>query len=167
MALHKALNGLTVREASDADFWAYIACIGCPQYVRWRWDTPLPNTLWIRFAGNIRRNALSRLWWWAEITCDHTRSEDDPQRYDVTKKVRGRQTLMLWFGDCAFSGHMVVAQRLAALQEAQSLNDPAQAGICKTVNRIARVVCLDSLNTESESDALCRRALSISRMLNA
>jgi Family of unknown function (DUF6339) len=165
--LHRALDGITIREASDPDFWAYLACSGCAQYVRWRWDTPVANTLWIRYAGNIRRNALSRLWWWAETTCDHLRTENDPERYEITKKVRGRQTLMLWFGDCAFSGQSLIAQRLAALHETRLLNDSSQASVCKTVNRIAKIVCLDSLNTEAESDALCQRAFSVSQILNA
>lgn len=165
VAIHKALDGLTVREASDADFWAYMACFGCAQYVRWRWDTPNPGPLWSRFAGNIRRNAVARLWWWAEITRRHSIANDNPRHYEVTKKVRGRQTLMLWFVDCAFSGHAMVAHELAALQETVSLNDPAQAAVCRTVNRLARVVCLDSITTAPESETLCQRALAISRLL--
>ncbi len=66
--IHDRLTGLTAREACDADMWAWFACCGCPDYVRWRWDTDNPDALWTRYAGNIRRNALARLWWWAEIT---------------------------------------------------------------------------------------------------
>src|SRR6266436_2188512 len=58
VSLHKTLTGLTRREASDPDLWAYLCCFGCPQYVRWRWTTNKPNAMWVRYAGNIRRNAL-------------------------------------------------------------------------------------------------------------
>ena len=167
VAVHKSLDGLTVREASDADFWAYLACFGCPQYVRWRWEPRGVGALWTRFAGNTRRSALSRLWWWAEITCDHARQTTDPQRYSITRNVRDRQSLMLWFIDCAFSGHSLIAHKLAAFQQQHSLNDIAQKAICRTVNRLARVVCLDSIGTERESEALCERALRISQLLSA
>jgi hypothetical protein len=166
VAIHKSLDGLTHREASDPEFWAYLACFGCAQYVRWRYDTPKIAALWARFAGNTRRNAVSRLWWWADITCDHEKPTADPRRYQATRNVRGRTSLMLYFVDCAFSGHALVAHNLAALQGQHSLNDTAQKAICRTVNRLARVVCLDSIQSESESDALCQRALAISQLLS-
>jgi hypothetical protein len=165
--LHKALDGLTPREASDPDFWAYLSCFGCAKYVRWRWNTPKPDAFWTRIAGNIRRNAFSRLWWWAEITCDHSLPLSDSLRYAVTKKVHGRQSLMLWFVDCAFSGHAPIANQLATFQETHELNDTAQKAICRTVNRLARVVCLDSIKTDEKSEVLCQRALDISRLLAA
>jgi hypothetical protein len=167
IAVHKAFDGLTLREASDPDFWAYIACFGCAHYVRWRWETDKPAALWTRYAGNIRRNAVSRLWWWAEITCDLCKPLEDPHRYEITRNVRGRQSLMLWYVDCAFSGHPLVAHRLAALQEDRALNDTAQKDLCRTVNRLARVVCLDSISSQAQSDSLCERAHSISRLLNS
>ena len=34
--IHKALDGVTPREASGADFWAYLVTFGCPQYPRCR-----------------------------------------------------------------------------------------------------------------------------------
>ncbi|MDB6017864.1 MAG: hypothetical protein JWR19_2353 [Pedosphaera sp.] len=167
VAIHKALNGMTPREASDADLWAYLACMGCPRYVRWRWNTQDVAPLWTRFAGNIRRNALSRLWWWAEITHDPTKLIDNPQRYVVTKDVQNRQSLMLWFIDCAFSGHASIVYHLSALQKSHSLNDTEQKAVCRSVNRLARVVCLDSLPHSAEVEALCDRALQIGQLLAA
>lgn len=165
VAIHKAFHGITRREASDPDFWAYVTCFGCPWYVRWRWETSKRDALWNRFAGNIRRNAISRLWWWAEITCDHALPVDDPQRYKVTMNVRNRQSLMLWFIDCAFSGQTYIARKLAGLQEERALNDNYQKTICRTINRLARVVCLDLIQTEEQAEALCQHALKISQQL--
>jgi hypothetical protein len=167
VVLHKALHGLTAREASDPDFWAFLSCCGCPKYVRWRWNTDKPDAFWKRIAGNIRKNALSRLWWWADVTCNHALPLSDPLRYTVTKKVHERQTLMMWFVECAFSGHALITNQLAAFQEAHELNDPEQRAICRTVNRLARIVCLDSIETDEKSKVLCQRALDISRLLPA
>jgi hypothetical protein len=165
--LHKALDGLTPREASDPDLWAYLTCVGCPKYVRWRWNTPKADAFWTRLAGNTRRNALSRLWWWAEITHDSGQPTGSPERYAITKNVQGRQSLMLWLVDCAFSGQPKIVRELDAIQEAESLNDMAQKKICRTVNRLARVVCLDALEDDGEAKALCSRALQVSRFLAA
>lgn len=167
VAVHKAFDGLTIREASDADFWASITCFGCPKYVRWRWTTNKSGALWTRYAGNIRRNAISRLWWWAEITCDHSKTLDDSHRYDITRNVQDRQSLMLWYIDCAFSGLPLLAHRLAAFQQQHDLDDRRQKDICRTVNRLARVVCLDSIVSAAASDALCKRAHEISQLLAA
>ncbi|MBI2516582.1 MAG: hypothetical protein HYV95_06660 [Opitutae bacterium] len=167
VAIHRALEGLTWREATEPDFWAYLTCVACPQYTRWRWQTQKPSALWTRYAGNIRRNAISRLWWWAEITCDHAKPAGDPKRYTVTKNISGRQTLMLWFIDCAFSGNPLIAQELTSIQEMQKLNDTAQKTICRTMNRLARVTCLDSVSTSIESRTLCERAHKVSQLLQA
>jgi hypothetical protein len=165
--LHRSLDGLTPREASDPDFWAYLTCVACPQYVRWRWNTPKTNALWTRFAGNTRRNALSRLWWWAEITHAATQQIGNPDRYAITRKVQGRQSLMLWLVDCAFSGQPKIVRELSAIQESESLNDFAQKKICRSVNRLARVICLDALTKDEEVKALCGRALQVSHLLAA
>ena len=167
VALHKALDGLTPREASDPDFWAYLSCVGCPKYVRWRWNTSKPDALWTRIAGNIRRNALSRLWWWAEITYDAAKPLGNVERYKITKNVQGRQSLMLWLIDCAFSGHAKIVHHLSAIQEAEPLNDSQQKKICRSVNRLARVICLDALSEEVDAEALCNRALEVSELLPA
>jgi hypothetical protein len=165
--LHKSLDGLTRREASDPDFWAYLSCVACPKYVRWRWITSKPEAFWTRVAGNIRRNALSRLWWWAEITNNPALPIGNPDRYAITKNVKDRQTLMMYLVDCAFSGQPKIVRELSAIQEIESLDDPAQRKICRSVNRLARVVCLDALSTDQEAKALCNRALQVSRLLAA
>lgn len=167
VAIHKALSGLTRREASDAELWAHLSTLGCPQYVRWRWTTDKPGPLWGRFAGSKVRNALARLWWWAEVTCDDSKPLGHPQRYALTKNVQDRQTMMMWFVDCAFSGHGDIAAGLCELQEAQSLSDAGQRKICRSVNRLARVVCLDSLQGRPDAERLCLRALEVSEHLRA
>jgi len=163
--IHQALAGLTLREACDAEMWAWLACCGCPRYVRWRWDSDNTNALWTRFAGNTRRNALARLWWWAEITHQPAIPIGTPNRYDTTRNVRDRQSLMLWFVDCAFSGHPLLVQKLSELQQSAALNDAAQKRLCRSVNRLARVVCLDEADTDAQVETLCQRAVQVSQLI--
>jgi hypothetical protein len=166
-AIHQTLSGLTLREACDSEMWAWIACCGCSQYVRWRWGTDNSSALWKRFAGNTRRNALSRLWWWAEITHQPTFAVGNSERYSLTRNVRDRQSLMLWFVDCAFSGQPLLAQTLSILQQSAGLNDAAQKRLCRTVNRLARVVCLDSIRENTTAVCLCERALQLSQLITS
>jgi hypothetical protein len=74
---------------------------------------------------------------------------------------------MLWLVDCAFSGQPKIVRELSAIQEAESLNDSAQKKICRSVNRLARVICLDALSEDEEAKALCGRALQVSQLLAA
>lgn len=89
--IHKEMN-LTRRVASFASFWHYCTLFEYLDYVEWRWykaDKKLINK--DRVLGQWRRNALGRLWWWAEITFDA--NLDDP--YKWTKRCSKSQELML------------------------------------------------------------------------
>ena len=74
---------------------------------------------------------------------------------------------MLWLVDCAFSGQPKIVRELSAIQENESLNDSAQKKICRSVNRLARIVCLDALSADAEAKSLCNRALEVSQLLAA
>ncbi|MGP0065014.1 MAG: DUF6339 family protein [Isosphaeraceae bacterium] len=68
--VHATLR-LTRREAADRRIWESLAVVELPDYVRWRWRNleddgpPVPID---RFLGDEATNALSRLWWAAELT---------------------------------------------------------------------------------------------------
>jgi hypothetical protein len=70
-----ALLRLTRRQAADKRFWAWLATAECADYVRWRFpgkgdeeeDLDRRGTAVKRFMGQDRDNALSRLWWGAEL----------------------------------------------------------------------------------------------------
>jgi hypothetical protein len=155
--LHGLLDGVDPREAADAGLWAYLAAFACPGYVRWRWD----KSMQLRMAGSIRRNALARLWWWAEVTHDSSYDVTDHRRYAITKQTKGRADLVLWMGDCAFAGNRAIARRLCELQTEKKLGSSAQQDLCRTMNRILKMQCLDALPDASIRDA-CDRALQIS-----
>ena len=70
--LHATLR-LTRREAADARLWNFIALRLAPDYVRWRHpprasaNNPVPQTNRSRFVGSFHTQAISRLWWAAEM----------------------------------------------------------------------------------------------------
>jgi hypothetical protein len=69
--LHGALR-LTRREASDPGIWAFLAGVhpATSAYVRWRWATEEGELTPIRLVGRVNQQAISRLWWGAELFRD-------------------------------------------------------------------------------------------------
>ncbi len=79
--IHHLFNevGMNRIIAANGDFWDFLTVFHFNDYLRWRWKQS-PNKE--RFlSSNTKRNAISRLWWWAELTYDPNR--DDP--YELTK----------------------------------------------------------------------------------
>lgn len=62
--VHSTLR-LIPREAADRRLWAYLGVVTAPDYVRWRFTE---NARRERFIGRDDTQALSRLWWGAELT---------------------------------------------------------------------------------------------------
>jgi hypothetical protein len=68
--VHATLR-LTRREAADRRIWSYVAAVALPDYTRLRWRDPIDRKAPVaidRFVGDAATNALSRLWWAAELT---------------------------------------------------------------------------------------------------
>ncbi len=164
--VHRAFAGLTSREACDPGLWAWFTVFAVPGYVHWRWPTGSLPALAGRMAGNIRRNALARLWWWAEVTHDPEKEIDDQDRYKTTLVTEGRSDFILYVGDCAFSGNRDLLHHLSNLQQTEAKGSKEQQRLCRAVNRIARVICLDSLDVDLQMRMLCERAYQISQNLS-
>lgn len=68
VALHQSLP-LTRREAADMRFWHYLGLVRHPGYIAWRYfDSEQGKTNKHRFIGRFDEHALSRLWWFAELS---------------------------------------------------------------------------------------------------
>jgi len=79
--IHHLFNeaGMNRIIAANGDVWDFLTVFYFNDYLCWRWKES-PNKE--RFlSSKTKRNAISRLWWWAEITHDPNR--DDP--YELTK----------------------------------------------------------------------------------
>lgn len=156
--LHELLNGISKRQASDAGFWVYLSAFGCPAYTVWRW----PNKAGDRMSASIRRNSLARLWWWAQSTHDDQYDIGDNRRYEATLHTRNRQDLVLWLGDCAISGNERISRILCQIQKEKELGGSDQQKLVKTMNRMLKMVSVDSLTDDSDIMEACLRAHSLS-----
>ena len=83
--LHKLLP-LSRHEASRIEFWHHLAIDVCRGYTNNRWpkkkerfseEFTYPEE---RYHGRWTRNAVARLWWWAELT---RQTGEDPYRYTM------------------------------------------------------------------------------------
>ncbi len=90
LAVRAALP-LTPREAADRNVWWWLALRRYPEIVRARWtktgEGGVPSFSRERMLGQVNRNALSRLWWGAEMV--HTL----PNPTDYTQLVFKNQDL--------------------------------------------------------------------------
>ncbi len=98
LRLHSAFKNLTRIQAINPYMWTYL-CHAFPeyrQYIRLRWlQVPRENTIRSRFFATtpdsmINDNALSRLWWYGELTYDPDNTRDP---YELTKILLTNQTL--------------------------------------------------------------------------
>lgn len=79
--MHRLL-ALTRREAAEMRFWHYLAAVQFSEYVAWRYfDEAQDKVSRQRYLGSLSDNALSRLWWWAELTAD--RRAPDPYKNTI------------------------------------------------------------------------------------
>ena len=77
--LHKQFP-ISRRQAAHTALWHYCSLFEFMDYVKWRWQKTETGKLnKDRFLGAWRRNALGRLWWWAEISQD--KSLEGPYQY--------------------------------------------------------------------------------------
>lgn len=65
----------------------------------------------------------------------------------------------------AFSGNRDILHHLSELQLKKAKSSKDQQRLCRAVNRIARVTCLDSLDDNSKMKKLCEQAYEISQNL--
>jgi len=135
--LHAALR-LRRSEAADRRLWSWLAVVRYPDYVRWRFPgrTPDDVTAVKRFLGGDRDNALSRLWWGAEMT----RNGND---YSPTAKAFERQDIpSTWLSLDAFHNR---AAALAALKMLPSMGSKPINRLSTAFNHYLTTIMLDTV----------------------
>ena len=149
--VHATLR-LTRREAADKRLWDYLTVAEFPDYVRWRWKEQDDNegaTPIVRFCGPNNLNAISRLWWTAEMT----RNGSD---YSMTEKALSiSQFDYLWLGlNCMHhrAASLAVTQFLAEFS-GKGANNPQTRAMAKAVNLALRTVSLDRISPSPALDA--------------
>jgi len=140
--LHAALR-LRRAEAADRRIWAYLAVVRYPNYVRWRFPGKDAVVSSKRFIGADRDNALSRLWWGAELT----RNGGD---YLATTKAFERQDIpSTWFALDAFHNK---AAALAAMRMLPTMGSKPINRLSTALNHYLTTIMLDSVAPVSGPD---------------
>jgi hypothetical protein len=143
---------LTRREAADRRIWPYLTVVELADYVRWRWrdldhgEVPVPID---RFLGEDSKNALSRLWWAAELT------RNGADYRPTVRALSESRFLVSWLKLNALH-HKAVA--LAAVEFLDSLpadgpRDRQGKVMARALNVVLRTLSLDALSASAAPDA--------------
>lgn len=133
--VHAALR-LRRSEAADRRLWTWLAMVRYDSYVRWRWPGVNGVTSRKRFIGADRDNALSRLWWGAELT----RNGSD---YGTVVDAFSRQDIPnTWFVLDAFHNR---AAALAALKLLPKMGSKPINRLSSALNHFLTTIMLDSV----------------------
>jgi len=133
--LHAALR-LRRSEAADRSIWIWLTVARYPSYVRWRFPGREGSTSSKRFIGGDRDNALSRLWWGAELTrngADYGQVQRAFQRQDIANT---------WFALDAFHNR---AAALAAMRMLPRLSSKAINRLSNALNHFLTTIMLDAV----------------------
>jgi len=153
--LHRELR-ITLHEASQHQFWHYVAVMKCPRYVAWRWFNATMNSVPKRqFIGPWYRNALGRLWWWAEYTHDPLAQSD---RYSRTTRAGQSQEFMRNTIENSLCGNRDLVKSLcdAAFPIAgPRMKDEVHREMIKRINAMLVTTAIDALQP-SEIDEVVK-----------
>lgn len=141
--VHRGLD-ISRRVAGDPGLWHWLAVSRYPEFVRHRWQFNSEEAMREKFLGagsDLYSNALHRLWWIAELTCEG----DD---YSTTQTVFSNQTMVNKVFDRWFARY-----RPAAIAMCDELADEPSWIIDETTNRFNHATTSVQLEALTESDA--------------
>jgi hypothetical protein len=158
--LHRALAGITHREAADMRLWHHMATVDFPEIVWRRWKRGVPEAselrnqldraMYAHFAGRstlngVSRNTFARLWWLAESVAsdgDYGRARKALERQDMFVAAFERLT-----GLCAPARDAYI-DRMAGRSEDEGRE------AAKWLAQTAVTTVLDSLNRDQVAEIL-------------
>lgn len=142
-AVHQGLD-VSRRVAGDPGLWHWLAVSRYPEFVRHRWEFNSEEAMREKFLGagsDLYSNALHRLWWIAELTCE---SND----YSTTQAVFSNQTMVNKVFDRWFARY-----RPAVIAMCDELADEPSWIIDETTNQFNHATSSVQLEALTESDA--------------
>lgn len=152
--VHGSLMGLPRKVTLDSRFWQWLSCTEFRGYVRMRWaqdvdfevDPTLTPSQQKRFLGNpglagLGRNALSRLFWSAEVM------DDADEDYFLTKKLFLKQDLAVGVIEREFG--LIPAVARACARELSPMSEHEHRAALRRLNLRASTVTLEA-STEAE-----------------
>lgn len=143
--IHKCIP-VTRRLGAVPELWHYLAVVGCPEYVYWRWFSPQIGKVRItRYLGPWYLNAFGRLWWWAELSYADTGSEPD---YGPTICGAASQEFMRDMIENLLCGNRRLVNTLIAqcFNTQDRLSDAEIREVVKRLNMMLVTTSLDALS---------------------
>src|SRR5439155_21917768 len=125
----------------------WLALAFCRDYVKWRF--PSEATAW-RYYGDLLRNAVSRLWWGAEMVRNGPSYEWVPR---VFSRVRTAQFAL----ELSYSRYRPAAIAFTRVAEGignrEKLSDPVMKDLSKSINSYLSLTALEARGlSEKEMD---------------
>lgn len=153
--LHKAMTGIRPSEAADKRLWVSLTHDRFREYTYLRWvknRTITEGTIRKRFhfEGNgmetRMRNAISRLWWAAEMTYDSDNSED---HYHLTRTLWSNQDLFAGLTERSLGIYPAIMRSiLEIVAQHPSMNEAARRRWLAAINAAGGVKSLPSLELD-------------------
>lgn len=151
--LHRALTGLSRRDATDMQFWRWLCVCQFQDVVWYRYYGHMPvdfsgtisPSLAERFLGSptlrgVSRNALARLWWCAEALY----TEED--KYDLVNIALSRQELFQGIFERMFGLYIPAARACLRVLNNSSEDEIRQA--TKELNHYFTTIVAEALSEE-------------------
>lgn len=135
------------RAAADRGMWAWLALAICREYVKWRFPEA---TAW-RYYGDLLRNAVSRLWWGAEMVRNGPSYECVPI---VFSRVRTAQ-FALELGYSRYRPAAIAFTRVAeGVGSGEKLNDPMMKDLSKSINAYLSLTALEARGLSEDDTSI-------------
>jgi hypothetical protein len=160
-SIHQTFCDLPRRVLLDNRFWQWLACMEMRDYVRLRWaskvdfgvDPVLTPAQQARFLGNrglngMGRNALSRLFWTAEVMGD---AQDD---YGLTRRLLAKQDLTVGVIERSFG--LIPAVARACARNLVDVSEDEHREALKRLNLRASTVALEGASEDDVARLLVR-----------
>lgn len=157
--VYETFRGLSRRHLLDHRFWQWLTCVEFREYTRARWapevdfavDPTLQPSQQARFLGNaglngLGRNALSRLYWAADVMGD---ADED---YALTRALFKKQDLAVGVVERRFGLIPAVARSCA--RHLADLSEKEHREALKRLNLRSSTVTLEGASEEQVRDLL-------------
>jgi hypothetical protein len=137
---------LSRRTAGDRGVWAWLAMTICRPYVMWRFASDGQMKAW-RYYGDLLRNAVSRLWWGAEMVRNGPSYEDVP-------RVFGRVRTAEFALELSYSRYRPAAIAFTRVAEGlgnrEKLSDEEMKDLSKSINAYLSLTALEAIGLNED-----------------
>lgn len=160
IALYEKISGVSPAVASDERLWTYLTHVLFWEYMKSRW--PIDNTgkkddikgriinRYFLKGSNLEtlsRNGISRLWWYAHLTVDESRSD----KYELTRVLLERADIAVGLLERAFGANDSIRKSfLKFLQKNDDIrkSEAKTRSLLKLINLAGGVRNLPGLNED-------------------